>query len=74
MAARSGAEDEQHPHAWTMATEQLYRDRAKEAREKAAVAKDETTRQLLLEIAKGFERLADLLEETPWHVERVERK
>ena len=57
-----------------MATEQLYRDRAKEAREQAEAATDETSRQLLLEIAKGFERLADLLEKTAWHVERVERK
>jgi bacterioferritin (cytochrome b1) len=57
-----------------MATEQLYRERDKSAREQAEAAADETTRQLLLEIAKGFERLADLLEKPPWHVERVERK
>jgi hypothetical protein len=54
-----------------MANEQLYRDRAKEARKKAAAATDETTRQLLLEVAKGFERLADLVEKTP---ERVRAK
>ena len=57
-----------------MATEQQYRERAKEARQKAASATDETTRRVLLEIANGFERLADLLGKTPWHVERVDRK
>jgi hypothetical protein len=57
-----------------MATDQLFRDRAKEAREKAATAKDETTRRTWLEIAKGFDRLADVPGKTPWHVEKVERK
>jgi hypothetical protein len=57
-----------------MPTEQQYWERAKEARKRAASATDETTRRLLLEIAKGFERLADLIGKTPLHVERVERK
>ena len=66
------------PTSWcgrdAMAIEQLYRERAKEAREKAAAAGDETTRQTWLEIAKDFERLADVPGKTPWHVERGERK
>jgi hypothetical protein len=57
-----------------MATEQLYRERAKSAREKAEATTDETIRQILLEIANGFERLADLLEKTPWQVERVKQE
>ncbi|HEV2546196.1 MAG TPA: hypothetical protein VGU20_02560 [Stellaceae bacterium] len=53
-----------------IAIEQLYRERAQEAREKAAAAGDETARQTWLEIAKGFERLTDVPGKTPWHVER----
>jgi hypothetical protein len=55
-----------------MATEELYRQRAKEAREKAAATSDDLS--VWLEIAKGFERLADAPGKTPWHVERVENK
>ena len=57
-----------------MATEELYRQRAKEAREKAAATSDDLRRLVWLEIAKGFERLADAPGKTPWHVERVENK
>jgi hypothetical protein len=57
-----------------MATEQLCRQRAKEAREKAAASSDDLRRLVWLEIAKGFERLADVPGKTPWHIERVERK
>ena len=58
-----------------MATEQLYRERATKAREKAEAASDETTRRTWLEIAKGFERLAEQPEREPvWRVERVKRK
>jgi hypothetical protein len=42
-----------------MSTDQRYRERAKEAREKAELATDETSRRTWLEIAKGFERLAE---------------
>ena len=55
-------------------TEQQYRHRANEAREKARTATDETNRQRWLEIARGYERLADAPGKTPWHVEKVERK
>ena len=57
-----------------MATEQLYRERAQKAREKAEAAEDETSRRTWLEIAKGFEQLADQPGKTPWHVERVKPK
>jgi hypothetical protein len=57
-----------------MATEQLYRERAKEAREKAEAATDKTNRQTWLEIARSFERLAEMPGKTPWQVERVDRK
>jgi hypothetical protein len=57
-----------------MATDQLFRDRAKEAREKAAATSDDLSRLVWIEIAKGFERLAEVPGKTPWHVERVERK
>jgi hypothetical protein len=53
-----------------MATDQRYWDRAKEAREKAETAADETSRRTWLEIAKGFERLAEQPERV-WRVERV---
>jgi hypothetical protein len=56
-----------------MATEQLYRERAKQAREKADATSDDFSRLVWLEIAKGFEQLA-VPGKTPWHVERVERK
>jgi hypothetical protein len=42
-----------------MATEQRYRERAKEARGKAGTASDETSRRTWLEVAKGFEKLAE---------------
>jgi hypothetical protein len=59
----------------TMATEQLYRERATKAREKAEAASDETTRRTWLEIAKGFERLAEQPEREPvWRVGRVKPK
>jgi hypothetical protein len=45
-----------------MATEQLYRQRAKEAREKAAATSDDLSRLVWLEIAKGFERLPDVID------------
>jgi len=58
-----------------MATEQRYRERAKEARQKAETASDETSRRTWIEIAKGFERLADQPPRDPvWRVERVKRK
>jgi hypothetical protein len=58
-----------------MATEQRYRDRAKEAREKAATANDENVRRIWLDIAKGFEWLAERPGKEPvWHVERVKPK
>jgi len=37
-----------------MATEQLYRERAHKAREKAEAAEDETSRRTWLEIAGGL--------------------
>jgi hypothetical protein len=58
-----------------MSTDQRYRERAKEAREKAAAADDETSRQTWLEIANGFERLAEQPEREPvWRVGRVKPK
>jgi hypothetical protein len=39
-----------------MTTETKYRERAKEARDRAAVAADETSRQRWLEIARGYEQ------------------
>lgn len=65
------------PTSWqrnAMVTEELYRQRAKEARQKAAATSDDLSRLVWLEIVKGFERLADVPGKTPWHVERVERK
>jgi hypothetical protein len=54
-----------------MSTEQLYREKAKEAREKAASSSNDLTRLVWLEIAKGFERLADMPPRGPvWKVER----
>jgi hypothetical protein len=57
-----------------LSTEQRYRERAKEAREKAAAATHETSRQRWLEIANGYEQLAEVPGKTPWHVERVKPK
>ena len=57
-----------------MATEQQYRERAKEARKRTAAASDETTRLTWLVVAKRYERLGDQPGKTPWHVERVEPK
>jgi hypothetical protein len=57
-----------------MVTEQLYRDRAKEARQEAEATADPQKRRLLLEVAKAYEHFADLPGKTPWHVEKAERK
>ena len=58
-----------------MATEDLSRQRAKEAREKAAAADDELSRRAWLDIAKGFEQLAEQPDRDPvWRVERVKPK
>jgi hypothetical protein len=57
-----------------MATEQLYRDRAREARHQAKATTDPDKRRLLLEVAKAYERFADLPGKSPWHVERGEQK
>ena len=57
-----------------MVTEQLYRDRAEEARLEAKATTDPEKRRQLLEIAKAYEHFADLPGKTPWHIERVERK
>jgi hypothetical protein len=56
-----------------MALKELYQERAKEAREKAAAAGDrEDIRNMWLEIAKQFEWLADRRASDPaWRVERV---
>ena len=58
-----------------MTTADLYRQRAKEAREKAHATPDELSRRVWLEIAKGFEKLAEQPERDPvWRVERVNPK
>ena len=59
-----------------MALKELYQERAKEAREKAAAAGDrEDIRNMWLEIAKQFEWLADRRASDPaWRVERVKRE
>jgi hypothetical protein len=58
-----------------MGTEELYRERAKEAREKAKATPDYDTRSLWLKIAEAFEWLANQPEREPvWRVERVEPK
>jgi len=56
-----------------VAVKELYQERAKEAREKAAAAGDrEDIRNMWLEIAKQFEWLADRRASDPaWRVERV---
>jgi hypothetical protein len=57
-----------------MASEHLYRQRAKQAREKAEAA-TEARRQSWLEIARAFERLANQPEREPvWRLERVTLK
>jgi hypothetical protein len=58
-----------------MAIEELYRQRAKEAREKAAATSDHLRRLVWIEIAKGFEQLAEQPARDPvWQVERVKPK
>ena len=58
-----------------MATDQRYRERAKEAREKAEASSDQDIRRTWLEIAKGFEWLAEQPARDPvWRVERVKPK
>jgi hypothetical protein len=58
-----------------MGTEELYRERAEEAREEAKATTDPDTRRLWLEIAEAFEWLANQPERDPvWRVERVEKK
>ena len=58
-----------------MATEDLYRQRAKEAREKAAATNDDDIRRIWLEMANGFEWLAARPGRHPvWRVERVTPK
>jgi hypothetical protein len=56
-----------------MTAEDLYRQRAKEAQERAAAAGDrEDIRHMWLEIAKQYEWLADRRASDPaWRVERV---
>jgi hypothetical protein len=55
-----------------MSTEQLYREKAKEGRQKAAATSNDLTRLVWREIAKGFERLADM--PPPDSVWKVDRK
>jgi len=59
-----------------MSTDQRYREKAEEAREKAAAAGDrEDIRNMWLEIAKQFEWLAGRRARDPaWRVERVKRE
>jgi hypothetical protein len=57
-----------------MVTEQLYRDRAKEARQEAEATTNPEKRRALLEVAKAYEHFADLAGKTAWHVERLGRK
>ena len=53
-----------------MATDQQYREKAKEAREKAAATSDDLSRLVWLEIANGLARLAEQPEKDPvWRVE-----
>ena len=56
-----------------MATEQQYRERAKEAREQAEASSDPDNRRLWLEVARVYEHFADLPGRT-WHVQKVEPK
>jgi hypothetical protein len=56
----------------SMATQDLFRERAKEARERAAATSDDLSRRNWLDIAKRFERLAEQPPQEPvWRVERV---
>jgi hypothetical protein len=58
-----------------MATEDLYRQRAKEAREKAAATSDDPSRRNWLDMPNVFERLAEQPQQEPvWRVERVKPK
>ena len=58
-----------------METEELYRERAKEARDEAKATADPDARRLWLEIAEAFEWLSELPARDPvWRVERVEKK
>ena len=59
-----------------MSTDQRYREKAEEAREKAAAAGDrEDIRNMWFEIAKQFEWLAGRRARDPaWRVERVKRE
>jgi hypothetical protein len=61
-----------------MVTNQLHRDRAKEARRKAETTSNPKSRRLWLEAAQAYERLADPPPARPagidpWHVEKVEQ-
>jgi hypothetical protein len=67
------------PTSWhgrnATATDQQYRERATEAREKDAATSDDLSRLVWFEIANGLERLAEQPAKDPvWRVERVERK
>ena len=54
-----------------MTTADLYRQRAIEAREKAAATGDALNRLVWLEVAKGFETLAEQSNRDPvWRVEK----
>ena len=59
----------------SMTTDQLYRGRAREARDMAASATDHNAQRLWREIAEAFEELADLpAKDSLWLVEKVEHK
>jgi hypothetical protein len=56
-----------------MTTSQLYRERAKEARDMAASASDHDSLRLWRQIAEAFEQLADLpARDSFWLVRRVD--
>jgi hypothetical protein len=58
-----------------MSADQRYRERAKEARRKAAATNDELSRRVWLDIAKGFDQLVEQPErDRVWRVERVKLK
>lgn len=73
IMAETDPEDPPAGEAPPMVTDQLYRERAKEARQEAEAAKDPERRRQLLEIARAYEHFADLPGKTPWHVEKVEQ-
>jgi hypothetical protein len=57
-----------------MTTNQLYGERAREARDMAASASDHDSQRLWREIAQAFEELADLpAKDVFWLVEKVEK-